>query len=218
MSSSAAEAFLNSIATDVSVAEFTQALTEHPEWMPTRASNPTVVPAPVGQLDPMLEMSGLSAAQQGLARREARDPSLGVRLAAHDVRVAARLVDSTLSTQRAAELLGRDPSNIRRGVHEGRYYAVRMAGKLRLPDWQFVEQVVYDQTPGEDAVPDTEFVPLPNLSVLARSIPSAMHPLTVEGFMHTPQPELSGQTPVEWLSGGGEPTAVGDLLSGLDHR
>lgn len=217
MTSSAAEAFLNAIATDVSVADYTRAVTQHPEWMPTRAPSPAVAPAPAGQLDPILVMSGLSADEQRQARREAQDRGLGVRIAAHDTQIAQRLVDSTLTTQGVAELLGRDPSNIRRGVQEGRYYAVRVAGRLRLPEWQFVEQVTYDHTPGEDAVLDTKYVPLPNLAALVSSIPPGLHPQVIEGFMRAPQPELDGP-PLEWLAGGGEAGPVTDLISGLGHQ
>jgi len=218
MSNAAAENFLNSIATDVSVAEFARAVTEHPEWMPTRVPSPAAAPIPAGQLDPILEMSGLSVEEQGEVRREARDPALGVRIAVHDAGVAASLMGSTLSTQRAAELLDRDPSNIRRGVQEGRYYAVRVAGKLRLPAWQFIEQMTYEDIPGEDAVPDGEFVPLPNLSALVPDLPPGLHPHTVEGFMRTPQPELDDTSPIEWLTGGGEPGPVSGLIAGLSRQ
>lgn len=218
MSTAAAEDFLNAIATDVSVVEFTRAAAEHPEWMPSRAPSPTAAPMPSAQLDALLAMSGLSEVEQEEARREARDPALGARIAVHDTGVAAHLLGSTLTTQQAASLLGRDPSNIRRGVQAGRYYAVRVAGTLRLPEWQFVEEVTYDHTPGEDAVPDSEFVALPNLADVVPAIPRDLHPEVVAGFMATEQAELDGRSPTEWLRGGGDPGPLCDLLAGLGHQ
>lgn len=204
MSNSTLEDFLNSIATDVSVAEFTRAVTEHPEWMPRRAPHPGAAPLPTAQLDAVLEMSGLTPDEHESARREARDPALGPRIAAHDAQVAAHLVDFTYSTQQVAVLLDLDQSNIRRGVQDGRYLAVRVAGRLRLPTWQFVEE--------------SPTVPLPNLRELVSSIPSGLHPHTIAGFMETAQPELDDMTPVEWLSGGGDARPVCDLISGLAHQ
>ena len=218
MSGTARENFLNAIATDVSVAQFTQAIAEHPEWMPTRAPDPAAAPVPTAQLDPVLQMSGLSAEQRDEVWREARHPALGVRIAAHDAQVAANLVDSTLSTQQAADLLGRDPSNIRRGIQERRYYAVRVAGRLRLPAWQFIGQPRYDHSPGEDAVPETEYLPVPNLSTVVPAIPPSLHPQTIAGFMQTPQPELDDTSPIDWLTGGGDPVLVSSLLDGFIHQ
>lgn len=212
------ESFLASIATDVSVAEFVRASVEHPEWMPTRAPLPAAAPMPTEDLDAILAGSGLSPEDQGIARREAQDPSLGVRIALHDAHISADLVTSMLTTKEAATLLGRDPSNIRRGVHEGRYYAVRVAGALRLPQWQFIEQTTYDDAPGEDVVPDVQGVPLPNLASLVSRIPTGLHPRTIEGFMHTDQPELDDHSPIEWLTGGGDPVEVGTLVAGLAYQ
>ena len=218
MSTAETEEFLNAIATDVSVAAFVRAAAEHPEWMPTRAPNPTAAPAPDDQLDAVLALSGLREAEQEQARQEARDPELGARIAVHDAGVAARLVQSTYTTQQAAELLERDPSNIRRGVQGGRYYAVRVAGALRLPEWQFVEEVTYDYSPGEDAVPESEVVALPNLEAVVAAIPRELHPEVVSGFMSTGQAELGGRSPIDWLRGGGDPSPVCDLLGGLAHQ
>lgn len=218
VSASAAENFLESIATDVSVSDFAQAMAEHPEWMPTRAPHPAAAPVPSGELDQVLEMSGLSVGDQEEARREARSSALGARIAAHDTQVAADLVDSTLSTRQAADLLGRDPSSITRGVQENRYYAVRVAGRLRLPEWQFTERTTQDITPGKGAVPDVEYVPLPSMSTLVPHLPPGLHPRTVTGFMHTAQPELDELSPIEWLTSGGAPDPVCALVAGLIHQ
>ncbi|WP_114907917.1 hypothetical protein [Ornithinimicrobium murale] len=218
MGNAAVEMFLRAIATDVTVAEFTRAAAEHPEWMPQRAPSPTAAPVPSDQLDAVLAASGLSADQLEETRREARDPGLGARIALHDAGIAADLLRSSRTAQQVAELLDRDSSNIRRGVQAGRYYAVRVAGALRLPDWQFVERTTYDYTPGEDAVPDIEIVPLPNLSAVVAAIPEGLHPQVIAGFMDTPQPELDDRSPIEWLTGGGDPEPVSDLVAGLVHQ
>lgn len=216
MSDSVLEDFLNSIATDVSVAEFTRAVTEHPEWMPDRAPHPAAAPVPTAQLDAILEVSGLTPDEQASARREARDPELGTRIAVHDAQVAARLVDFTYSTQQAAALLELDPSNIRRGVQDGRYLAVRVAGKLRLPAWQFIDATTVH--PDDEAAAGTSTLPLPNLRALVSAVPRDLHPLTIAGFMQAPQPELDDRSPVEWLTGGGDARPVSDLLTGLGHQ
>lgn len=214
MSNSALENFLDSIATDVSVAEFTRAVAEHPEWMPSRAPHPAAAPAPTEQLDAILEMSGLTPDEQARVRHEARDPDLGTRIAAHDTQVAAHLVDFTYSTQQAAVLLELDPSNIRRGVQDGRYVAVRVAGKLRLPAWQFIDATTIHPA-GSDDAQATSTVPLPNLRALVSAIPGGVHPQAIAGFMQTPQPELDDMTPVEWVTGGGDVRPVSELLTGL---
>lgn len=218
MSDSALENFLDSIATDVSVAEFTRAVAEHPEWMPSRAPHPAVAPVPTGQLDAVLEMSGLTPPEQANAAREARDPDLGTRIAVHDVQVAAHLVDFTYSTQQVAVLLDLDQSNIRRGVQDGRYLAVRVAGKLRLPVWQFIDATTSHPASSDDAAASTSTAPLPNLRALVSAIPSELHPQTIASFMETAQPELDDMTPVEWLTGGGDARPVSDLISGLAHQ
>lgn len=218
MSDSVLENFLNSIATDVSVAEFTRAVAEHPEWMPGRAPHPAAAPAPAEQLDAILEVSGLTADEQASARREARDPDLGTRIAAHDAQVAARLVDFTYSTQQAAVVLELDPSNIRRGVQDGRYLAVRVAGRLRLPAWQFIDATTTHRAGSHDAAAGASTVPLPNLRALVSAIPGDVHPQAIAGFMQTPQPELDDMTPIEWVTGGGDARPVSDLLTGLSRE
>ena len=218
VSNAAAEELLNLIATDLSVNEYVRAQTEHPEWMPDRSSHPAAAPIPDHDLTAVLEMSGLSEGAQESARGEAGDVDLGARIAAHGVQTLADLLESTYSTQQAAGVLDLHPSNIRRAVQQGRWYAVRVAGKLRLPTWQFVEETTYDHVPGEDAVPDVEWIPLPNLAALVPGIPAELHPLTVAGFMTTSQPELEGRTPVEWLAGGGGVIPVVELLEGLSYQ
>ena len=44
-------------------------------------------------------------------------------------------------------------------------------------------------------------------------------PATIEARMTTSDPEmLDGETPTQWLIAGGDPTAVIQQLSDLDHR
>lgn len=213
MGTSALEDFLASIATDVTVEEYTRAAVAHPEWMPSRGPHPAAAPLPSAQLDAILEMSGLAPQEQASARAEARDPHLGARIAMHDTGVAAHLVDFTYSTSQVATLLELDPSNIRRGVQDGRYLAVRVAGRLRLPAWQFVETTAMAQD--SDAAPRTSTEPLPHLRDLVEVLPAHVHPQTIAGFMQTAQPELDDMTPTVWLVGGGDVAPVRDLIVGL---
>lgn len=217
MSQSAAEDFLNAIATDVNVAAFTRAALEHPEWMPARAPRPVVAPMPQGHLQAIMGVSGLPADEQTDAVREASGPALGARIALHDTQLATQLIQTTLSTQQAATLLNRDPSNIRRGVQDRRYYAVRVAGTLRLPDWQFVEVNDFSYQADDDVTADTHVEPLPNLAAVVAAIPPGLHPEAVAGFMNTTSPDLDDLTPIKWLVSGGDPALIHDLLSSLTY-
>lgn len=101
-----------------------------------------------------------------------------------------------LSTAQVAELLGRAPSNVRRSAGTHDLYAVhRGTGReLGFPSWQFVNDL-----------------PLRGLREVLAALPDSMHPLSVEGFMTTPQEELEDRSPVEWLSTGGDVAIVVQL-------
>lgn len=212
-----AQDFLNVIASNVTVVEFVEGWAAHPEWMPPRAQNPQAAPMTDADLDGVLAISGLPGEVQEQVRAEARDDALGARAAVHDALVVEGLMRSTWSTKEAAEKLDRDPTSITRGIKSSRYYGIKVSGALRLPTWQFMEETHDDDEPGEDAVPATRYVPLPNLQEVVTAISPSLHPSVVEGFMRTPQGDLKGQTPRDWLASGGRAADVAELVAGLRY-
>ncbi|MGP5073169.1 hypothetical protein [Arthrobacter rhombi] len=103
--------------------------------------------------------------------------------------------DRALTTSEVARLLGREPSNVRRSLARGDLYSVGSASTSRerlFPEWQIT---------GDGRI-------LPGLRHLLTALPDDYHPLDVEAFMVDPQEPLGGRSPVEWLSGGGEPETV----------
>lgn len=110
-------------------------------------------------------------------------------------RLAARAAETRsqasrlLPTSEVSALLNRAASNVRRSAGTGDLYAIpAAAGREReFPAWQFVDRW-----------------PLRGLREVIAMLPAAMHPLSIEGFMTSPQEELDGRTPVQWLSTGGE--------------
>lgn len=115
------------------------------------------------------------------------------------------LAASSLSTQQVADRLGVDASRIRHRAAEGSLYALRLQRQNLYPTWQFVAG---GQT-------------LPGLRDVLAALPGDLHPLEVEGFMTTPQPEFEVHgrelSAVEWLASGGDPEPVIALASALDQ-
>lgn len=117
-----------------------------------------------------------------------------------------------LSAAQAAELLGVNVRTVHRRARDRTLYAVprEKPGRrnaLGFPAWQFVGG---RGLPGLHAVLD---------QVLAHGQGlGSMHPLSLEGLMTTPQEELDGRTPVEWLASGGDPQAVVSLVESAAYR
>lgn len=116
---------------------------------------------------------------------------------ARTVAAATALVGESLTGAEVAERLGVDPSRVRHMAADGALYVLRVGRQNRYPRWQF----------GPDGRP------IPGLREVLDLLPADLHPLSVEGFMRTPQPEyeLNGHatSAVEWLSAGGDPAVVG---------
>lgn len=115
----------------------------------------------------------------------------------------------SVGSEEAGRILGIEGSSVRHRKDKGTLYAFKADQALRYPTWQFVDHR------------DPKRRTLPGLSVLVKAIPSTMHPASVLGFMTTPQDDLlvedEAVTPVEWLSGGGDPQEVVDLLKERDR-
>lgn len=110
-----------------------------------------------------------------------------------------RLLRTALSTAEAAQLLDVDESRIRQRIAENTLLAARVKNAHRLPAFQFADD-------GE----------LPGWSRVAARIPRGRPLTAVDRFLHTPQADLmmNGEsvTPIDWLSGGGDPATVAALV------
>jgi hypothetical protein len=115
-----------------------------------------------------------------------------------------RLEEEALDAEAAAKKLGFSASRVRQLLGEHRLYGIKQGRGWILPRWQFRPR-------GKGAIPGIEEV----LEVMPRDL----HPLSVRGFMSTPQPELrlAGEavSPLDWLSSGGDPAPVAALAAEL---
>ena len=110
----------------------------------------------------------------------------------------------SLMTSEVADLLGQEPSNVRRSLGAGRLYSVGSAsrGRERLfPEWQFTQ---------DGRV-------LPGLREVLAALPDNYHPLDVEHFMVGESEALRGRSPASWLAGGGEVQAVVEIAVELSR-
>lgn len=93
--------------------------------------------------------------------------------------------------------LGWTEEDVRSAVAEGRLYAVKNAGRLRFPTWQF------------DAASPAKL--LPGLEEVIKALTPRWRHQSVAGFMSTPQDSLMAEgpkTPVQWLRDGGDVSHV----------
>lgn len=117
------------------------------------------------------------------------------------LRNADALLASTVSPNEAARILGVDRSQVSRRLTSGVLYSyLAPAGRHRIPRWQFT---------GDRLIPGIE--------TIAPAVPSSIAPLSVEAFMRTPQPECGNRSPIEYLTAGGDPAVVTELLADLDR-
>lgn len=141
-----------------------------------------------------------------LAQHSGITPDYGapIRARARTAAETALQYTDALTTNQIAEATRRSPSRVRHLAKERRLYTMpvdRRSG-LRFPAWQFTET-------GQ---------PLPGLGAVLTVLPDGLHPLQVAGFFTTPTMELSLDdetplSPLQWLSEGGDVTAVATLAS-----
>ena len=103
----------------------------------------------------------------------------------------------------AAMRLHRTPGRLRQRISDRTVYAFRApGGEWRIPHWQFTENGL-----------------VPGLESVMRHLPSGLHPLSVRGFMLTPNPDLVVEnepvSPLAWLATGGDPEMVAALAADL---
>lgn len=121
-----------------------------------------------------------------------------------EVAAMADQLASSLTIESAASLLGVDRTRVSHRIRQGELSAFRLGRQQRLPRWQFHESA-------------TKVSVLPGLAVVLAALPRGLHPLSVEGFFTTPDPDLGDATPRQWLAGGGEPAIVAQEAATLDR-
>ena len=169
------------------LAEFDAALSKVPQDAPLSASETAF----------LSEHSGPGSEAVVRTWGPEREREQRARLAAQNVQA---LIAESLSVKEAAEAIGVDRSVMQRNITNHRVYSYRIAGRRhRVPRWQI--------TAGQL---------LPGSDVIARAIPEGLSPLSVAGFMSSPQPEFGDQNAVDWLAAGNDPTPVAELLADLD--
>lgn len=110
---------------------------------------------------------------------------------------------SGLSVTEVAARLQVTSSRVRQLLGQRRLYGIRPRGRAWvIPSWQFAGDRL-----------------LPGIELVNQAIPQDCHPLAVDGFFHTDQPELEvGGTvlsPLAWLQRGGDPSVVQALAGDL---
>lgn len=159
-----------------------------------RAAVHGAAPMPAGDVEYLLAHGGLSDTSKALLvnpngeelKRRRQRVAMSSRLCALEV---------SMSVKEAAQALGKDPSTVYRSYE--RLAGFSVGGRRRVPCW-----AIHD---GQE---------LRRLSEIPTFIWRELHPLTVADIMSTPQESLEGNSPVDWLSTGGDVTPVVTLLEG----
>ena len=137
----------------------------------------------------LLRESGLDLDARGAAARAAEESAAAF----------LALLGTGLTVAQTADRLGIDASRVRHRIGSRELYAVGMGTRRRLPAFQF----------------DDGGASLSGLGEVVRALPHDAHPLEVEGFFTSPQPELELRgvpvSPREWLAAGGDVGPVVEL-------
>jgi hypothetical protein len=116
----------------------------------------------------------------------------------------ARMCAQALTTKEAAALLQVQPSRIRQRLGERTLFGLEKEDHWVLPRFQF----------------DNDRI-VPGIGKVLQVLDETLHPITVERFFVTPQPELYAEevdrdlTPREWLQAGYDPALVVRLARDL---
>lgn len=143
------------------------------------------------EIQTLKDHAGVDAAVlDGLTLDEARRRQILGR-----TRSATRMLRRLLTRAEAAERLGLDVSSVSRRVSDGRLWAIADRGR-RIPAWQIHDGAL-----------------LPGLATVIAAIPDEVDAATVQGVMTTPQDDLDGATPIDYLASGGDPEAVAAIVA-----
>lgn len=116
----------------------------------------------------------------------------------------SQTLSSAMTIDEAAAALGVSRSRISHRISAQSMWAFTLQGRRYVPRWQVVDR-------------ESGTGPIPGLATIVPTIPSALHPVALDAFMHTSQEDLGGQSPLEWLISGGNPQLVADWLTGMAH-
>jgi excisionase family DNA binding protein len=143
--------------------------------------------------------------EQYPVEQSAAGPTAGADPDSPTVRYAAlyaALIDSSLTVQDAARLLGVDPSRIRQRLADRTLYGLKSRGQWRLPRFQFEG--------GR---------PLPGAEVVLPAIPTDIDLVAVFNFFTHPDPDMEvgddSVSPRDWLLTGNDPAIVATLVADL---
>lgn len=119
----------------------------------------------------------------------------------------ARLLQSSLTVEQAAGLLGVNPSRVRQRLtgHPRTLYGIKEGKAWRVPRFQFAGRKL-----------------IPGLAAVIGALPADLHPVTVRRWLTTPHPDLRvdraearSVAPLDWLRSGRAPEVVADLARGI---
>lgn len=118
----------------------------------------------------------------------------------------ARLLQSSLSVEQAARLLGVNPSRVRQRLtaRPPTLYGIKEGKAWRVPRFQFAGRK-----------------PIPGVPAVIGALPPDLHPVAVRRWLTTPHPDLRvgpdarPVAPLEWLRTGRAPGVVADLARGI---
>jgi hypothetical protein len=115
----------------------------------------------------------------------------------------ARLLQSSLSVEQTAQLLGVNPSRVRQRLtgHPRTLYGLKEGRSWRVPRFQFAGRK-----------------PVPGIATVIGALPPDLHPVAVRRWFALPHPDLRvdpdearSVAPLEWLRTGRAPEVVADL-------
>ncbi|HTY33745.1 DNA-binding protein [Mycobacterium sp.] len=119
----------------------------------------------------------------------------------------ARLISTAYSGRRVAELLGVNESRVRQRRADRTLWAIQDRGRWVFPALQFEDEA------GRRGQ-------IRGLDELLQVLPADLHPVSVAGFLTTPQPDLrvGGEpvSPLDWLRSGGDVRLVLSVAEAAD--
>jgi hypothetical protein len=137
----------------------------------------------------------------------AEDEAAYARVTVETLGHTARLISTAYSAGEAAELLGVNESRVRQRRADRTLWAIEDRGGWVFPALQFEHDAGRrGQIRGLDRV--------------LKALPADLHPLSIAGFLTTPQPDLTVGTqpasPLDWLRSGGDVRLLLTLAEAAD--
>lgn len=131
----------------------------------------------------------------------------GIGVIGVDARIRG-LVGSAFTAKEVARGLSVSVSSVHRRRRQQALWGISNARSWRFPAAQFV---VADGRPVRQ---------VPGLDVVLKELPADLHPLSIDGFLHTPQPDLLIRhklvSPLDWLRAGRPTQSVLTCVAALD--